>query len=273
MRLGALHVKTLIQRVAFRGVTCADQRCVRLRGGFERRFVTDPASLFDFIAIELTVAPPLFDTIIIGAGAAGLACASRLCATGARFVVLEARDRIGGRILTVHAPDLDAPIELGAEFVHGEAEPVRDVASQFHVPRVDMSGTRFAHTRGRLRTDRDFWRRLDRVARRLNADGAKDRSFADALAANRRSLSPADRAFATQYVEGYHAADTNLISEQALADGGFPEGNEHEQRIGRVLSGYGPMMERLAGVLRPQIRLGCVASRIAWKDGRVDVTL
>jgi monoamine oxidase len=33
------------------------------------------------------------------------------------------------------------------------------------------------------------------------------------------------------------------------------------------------MMERLAGVLRPQIRLGCVASRIAWKDGRVDVTL
>ena len=215
----------------------------------------------------------MFDTIIIGAGAAGLACASRLHAAGARIVVLEARNRIGGRILTERAPDLDAPIELGAEFVHGEAEPVRDVASQFHLPRVDMSGTRFAHTHGRLRPDRDFWPRVDRVARRLNANGANDRSFADALAANRRSLSPVDRGFASQYVEGYHAADTTLISEHALADGGFPEGDEHEQRIGRVLSGYGPMMERLASTIGRQIRLGCVVTRVAWKERRVDVTL
>lgn len=218
------------------------------------------------------MAHSIFDTIIIGAGVAGLACASRLRGAGARIVVLEARDRIGGRILTERAPDLDAPIELGAEFVHGDAEPLRDVASQFHLPRVDMTGTRFAYAHGRLRPDRDFWPRLDRVARPLNANGTNDRSFADALAANHRSLSPADRAFATQYVEGYHAADTNLISEQALADGGFPEGDEHEQRIGRVLTGYGPMTERLGGAVRPQIRLGCVASRIAWKDGRVDVT-
>ena len=214
-----------------------------------------------------------FDTIIIGAGGAGLACASKLRSAGARIAVLEARDRIGGRILTKRAHDLDAPIELGAEFVHGEAEPVREVAARFCLPTVDISGVRLAHANGRLRQDREFWGRLDRIARRLDGDRATDRSFADALAANRCALSSADRTFAKHYVESYHAADTTLISEQALADGGFPEGEEHEHRIGRVLSGYGPLIERLASTVLPHVRLGCVVSRVTWKDGRADVTL
>ncbi|RMF79803.1 MAG: FAD-dependent oxidoreductase [Chloroflexi bacterium] len=58
-------------------------------------------------------------TIIIGAGAAGLAAARTLYDAGRRIRILEARDRIGGRIHT----DYDfasVPLELGAEFIHGE---------------------------------------------------------------------------------------------------------------------------------------------------------
>lgn len=40
---------------------------------------------------------------------------------GRNICILEARERIGGRIFTIHPPDLPLPIELGAEFVHGEA--------------------------------------------------------------------------------------------------------------------------------------------------------
>ena len=61
------------------------------------------------------------DVAVIGAGAAGLAAAAELSHRGCNVRVLEARDRIGGRILTRHEADLPVPLELGAEFVHGDA--------------------------------------------------------------------------------------------------------------------------------------------------------
>ncbi|HET8836872.1 MAG TPA: FAD-dependent oxidoreductase, partial [Gemmatimonadales bacterium] len=63
---------------------------------------------------------PQADVLVVGAGIAGLAAAERLAAAGRRVLVLEGRDRIGGRIHTAHDPDLDVPVELGAEFVHGD---------------------------------------------------------------------------------------------------------------------------------------------------------
>lgn len=63
-----------------------------------------------------------FDVIVIGAGVAGLAAARDLYGAGKKVCILEGRERIGGRIWTLHAPDLPLPIELGVEFIHGEAE-------------------------------------------------------------------------------------------------------------------------------------------------------
>lgn len=59
------------------------------------------------------------DVLVIGAGAAGLAAARALRDGGARVLLVEARRRLGGR---VHTDDsfAEAPIELGAELVHGE---------------------------------------------------------------------------------------------------------------------------------------------------------
>ena len=57
------------------------------------------------------------DVLIIGAGLAGLACARRLRSAGKTVVVLEARQRLGGRILT--SRQLGYPIDLGASWLHG----------------------------------------------------------------------------------------------------------------------------------------------------------
>jgi len=52
------------------------------------------------------------DALVIGAGLAGLACAQRLMAAGQRVMVLEARQRIGGRIWTEHRQG--CALDLGA---------------------------------------------------------------------------------------------------------------------------------------------------------------
>ncbi|MGF1432243.1 flavin monoamine oxidase family protein, partial [Kitasatospora sp. LaBMicrA B282] len=64
------------------------------------------------------------DVIVVGAGAAGLSCARRLRAAGLSVLVLEARDRVGGRIRTFHPADGGPPLELGAQVVHGDRNPV-----------------------------------------------------------------------------------------------------------------------------------------------------
>jgi monoamine oxidase len=61
-----------------------------------------------------------WDVIVAGAGIAGLAAAERLGQAGLKVLVLEARDRIGGRILTLPGLTPEHGIELGAEFVDGK---------------------------------------------------------------------------------------------------------------------------------------------------------
>src|SRR5687767_7745433 len=58
--------------------------------------------------------------IVIGAGIAGLVTARELLRTGNKVVVLEARNRVGGRTYTLQPPDFPFSAEAGAEFVHGK---------------------------------------------------------------------------------------------------------------------------------------------------------
>ncbi|MBI5668295.1 MAG: FAD-dependent oxidoreductase [Chloroflexi bacterium] len=61
-------------------------------------------------------------TLIIGAGMAGLAAARELHDAGETVIILEARERIGGRIHTDRT-FAGIPVELGAEFIHGDSAP------------------------------------------------------------------------------------------------------------------------------------------------------
>lgn len=61
----------------------------------------------------------MIDVVVIGAGMAGVTAARTLTRAGLRVLVLEARQRLGGRIHTLRDV-CDAPVEAGAELIHGD---------------------------------------------------------------------------------------------------------------------------------------------------------
>ncbi len=181
--------------------------------------------------------------------------------------ILEARARIGGRVWTLHDPDLAVPIEQGAEFLHGDATETREVARDASLGVIDIAGQRFNATRHRLHRFDDFEERFNRVMKRLDEGRQPDRSFADAIA-RMPGISQADRRLAVWFVEGYHGADPSRLSARSLAGG---DDDPRQMRIARVIGGYDGVVRELASSVVRSIRLGHVVQRIRWSAGEVVV--
>src|SRR5579885_1199150 len=214
------------------------------------------------------------DVVVIGAGASGLAAARALDERGYDVVVLEARERIGGRVFTHRDRNTPVPVELGAEFIHGSAAETEKILHEARLASYDISGRRWQIAGEHARPMDDFWERIDRVMRRLDPKRAPDRSLEEFLAkkpGGRRLAN--DRRLVRQFVEGFHAADLAKISERALADGGSPRGDVRERRSGRALDGYDRVCEWLASPLGDRIRTSAIVTRVRWAPGNVSVEI
>lgn len=212
------------------------------------------------------------DVAIIGAGAAGLAAAKALVEQDYDVVVLEARDRIGGRVFTHRDSGTPVPIELGAEFIHGSAPELMEIVREGGLASVDISGRHWQTLGTKIRPADEFWPSLEKVMKRMDEKRRPDRSFEDFLKTRPGGRRLAhERRLALEFVEGFHAADPSRISERALAQNGSPGGDVRERRMGRVLDGYDRVVQWLAAPVVDSIRTSAIVTRVRWAPGNVSV--
>ena len=220
------------------------------------------------------------DVAVVGAGVAGLAAARELRRRGLAVVVLEARDRIGGRIFTVRDPRLPLPVELGAEFVHGAAPLTYRLLAEAGMTTIDLGGETWRAHRGKLaRTEP--WAPIARILAqigRIDQSGpvgrrASDLSFADFLARLGDRAKARDRRAALKFVEGYHAADPAEIGVRSLVPAREGPPGDAVMRIARVHGGYDQLPRWLAGELQAELRLRSPVVAIDWRRARVDLSV
>jgi monoamine oxidase len=211
------------------------------------------------------------DALIIGAGAAGLMAARELARAGKRVVVLEASHRMGGRMLTLFETRAGMPIELGAEFVHGDAPVTTRLLDEARLATVPVSGEHVRSDRGELSPQGPIWARMARVFAKMNAERKTDRSFQEFLDTRPGGAPLArDRELALAFVQGFDGANPALISEKSLAEQGNPtEGAAHARRI---VNGYAALVVHLEREVAGLVRLETAAQHIAWGDAGVRVT-
>lgn len=210
------------------------------------------------------------DTIIVGAGAAGLMAARELKRAGKTVLILEASNRVGGRVMTRNTGSAGVPIEMGAEFVHGEAPLTTKLLDEARLVTTPVLGKHYRSDRGELSLQTPAWERMSLVFKHLNPRRKEDRSFQDFLdeKPGGAKLRP-EREMALAFVEGFNGAYPSLISEKSLSEQGDPTEGASQAR--RIVSGYGALIDYLKGDLADSIRLRTAACRIMWDQSHVRV--
>ena len=213
-----------------------------------------------------------FDVTVIGAGAAGLCAAAELSRSGCSVLLLEARPRIGGRIDTRYETGLALPIELGAEFIHGEAPLTRELLRGAGMLAVDTSGQRLGRRRDGQAVGGGEFEQARELLQRAGALPA-DQSVEQFL--SRQLTAPAQQplaAFVRMMVEGFDAADPQRASIRAIA---AEWSGDSLQGQARPLRGYGPLLAALARQLDParsQLALDSAVQAVEWGGAAVHAT-
>ncbi len=218
------------------------------------------------------------DVIVIGAGIAGLSAAVELCRAGLQVEILEARDRIGGRIFTHIDPSLNYPVELGAEFIHGLAPEIWLPLQQHDINVNEVEGDLWCFVEGELQHC-DFFEKTDKILSAMD-DKHPDESFLQFLARRFPDGEHAEaKQWATGYVSGFNAADPAEVSVHWLVHSRDAEEQIDGDRAFRIAGGYQKLIEislnelsKAAGAdARAKLHLNNIVRDIRWTPNSVRV--
>lgn len=216
------------------------------------------------------------DVLIIGAGASGLAAARTLTGAGFAVTILEARNRIGGRIHTLHYHQASLPIELGAEFIHGRPPETLDIVESARLKLVEVPTRHWYLHDGGITESGEFGQQLEDVMDQMKRVGPEDQSFREFLETYCRSHDLGEaKTIANMYVEGFHAARADRISVLGLNRVNEAADNIDGYKGLRITNGYDLVARSLydeAVSHGAQVRLNTVVEEVRWRRSRVEVT-
>jgi monoamine oxidase len=213
------------------------------------------------------------DVAIVGAGVAGLSAAATLARAGRTIRCLEANDRVGGRILTVHDPLSPLPVELGAEFVHGRPPEIWDLIRSANLPAYEHSSQALHIDQTRWIATKQVGEIADQVLSQMaRSHRAKDESFEDYL---HRSHQRNDiKNWARIHIEGFNAARRELISAASLIEDSEAAEKIDGDRAFRILAGYDSIpISLLRSIPNHQsvVQLNSIVERVIWRRGFAEV--
>lgn len=212
--------------------------------------------------------------IVLGAGMAGLAAARDLADVGRKVTVLEARNRLGGRVYTRRDIVPGVPVEMGAEYLHGERVPTWDLVRKLgldalHWEKLDDSLVRLES--GELvtmrearetRPDFDVTRTWD-LPDIPPQDGDESlHQYLTRVGFTEVQLQYTRRSYVNAMAENIHRIST------AEARAGWLDETAGSQDW-RVMGGYDALIDHLAADI--DVRLNTVVAHIDWTGEQVRV--
>jgi len=206
--------------------------------------------------------------MVVGAGICGLVIANELLKTGKKVLVLEARDRVGGRIQT-ETDKFSVPVDTGAEFIHGDLPLTKSLLMEAGIVSDYRKGKIYKSQNKTIFEINNFIEDFEPVLNELNKL-TKDVSLSEFLSGTK--INKDVKTSVINFAEGFDAADPEKISSFSIRN----EWNEQDHdSIMQIKEGHGKLIKYL---LENCINRGCnvlLSSEIIevqWKNGFVKVT-
>jgi monoamine oxidase len=187
-----------------------------------------------------------------------------------QVLVLEAQQRIGGRILTEHVGS--EAIELGAEFIHGRPPELWALIAEAGLETYERSGMQICFEDGSLSDCSGQMEEIFAPLEKLENFDGPDISFAEYL--DREQIPEEDRGRMIGYVEGFNAADHRVVSAASLGVQQKAEDASEGDRLFRLRGGYDQLPAYLAQRIveySGRVVTGTPVKEIRWGAGRAEV--